>query len=178
LTVSQPLDCMFDTVVFNRILDGVLPAAALAGSVVAHATHVQRDEIAATKEPVRRTDLTRVFTGTVHLSVPTDAFVLDVSRLDEARLGGGRMVPTVSAVWDVSRLDEASWAAEDGLYSTLKEGLDELNRRKRNNIQDALIAETAIKNRLVLVTDDSDLAEVASRYGGRCMSVAELLAQL
>ena len=40
---------MFDTNVFNRILDGVISLQTLTGRVVAHATHIQRDEINNTK---------------------------------------------------------------------------------------------------------------------------------
>src|SRR5438094_123206 len=126
--MSEPLACMFDTVVFNRILDGHLPAGDLVGRVVAFATHVQRDELANTPDPVRRAELQRVFSHTVDAAIPTDAFVLDVSRLGQARLGGERVVPTASAVWDVSRWDQGSWASEDNVYSTLKGELDQLNK--------------------------------------------------
>ena len=40
-----PLKCMFDTNVFNRILDGVIATEALTGHVVAHATHIQGEAI-------------------------------------------------------------------------------------------------------------------------------------
>jgi hypothetical protein len=36
---------MFDTNVFNRILDGVIAIEALTGHVVAHATHIQGEAI-------------------------------------------------------------------------------------------------------------------------------------
>jgi hypothetical protein len=36
---------MFDTNVFNRILDSVIATEALTGHVVAHATHIQLNEI-------------------------------------------------------------------------------------------------------------------------------------
>lgn len=173
--MSAPLKCMFDTNVFNRILDRVISIEALIGRVVAHATHIQRDEINNTKNCERRAALARVFGDVVTASTPTDSFVLDVSRLGEARLGGEQMVPTTSAVWDVSRWDQASWGADDNLYSTLKSELDTLNRRKDNNVQDALIAETSVKEGFVLVTDDGDLATVTKKYGGKCLSVTELL---
>lgn len=43
--MRPPLKCMFDTNMFNRILDGVIAIEALTGHVVAHATHIQLDEI-------------------------------------------------------------------------------------------------------------------------------------
>jgi hypothetical protein len=165
---------MFDTNVFNRILDGVISLQTLTGRVVAHATHIQRDEINNTKNPDRRASLAQVFGDVVAESPPTDSFVLGVSRLGEARLGGERVVPTSSAVWDVSRWDQAKWGADDNVYSALKADLDRI-KNKPNNVHDALIAETSIKGRYVLVTDDTDLAAVTKKYGGKCLSVCELL---
>jgi predicted nucleic acid-binding protein len=86
------------------------------------------------------------------------------------------VVPTASADWDVSNWDQAQWSEGD-LYSALKTELDRLNGAKRNNVQDALIAETSIKRGFVLVTDDEDLSEVTARFGGECLSVAELRAR-
>ena len=169
------IKCMFDTNVFNRIVDDTIPLVTLIGRVTAYATHIQRDEINNTKNIERRAVLAKVFRDVVAESDPTRSFVLGVSRLDEARLGGERVVPTASAVWDVSRWGEAKWGGDDDLYSTLKTELDKLNRAKPNNIQDALIAETSIKGDYVLVTDDTDLTTVTKQYGGKCLSVAELL---
>src|SRR5437762_4966089 len=107
---------MFDTNVFNRILDGEISLQNLKGCVVAHATHIQRDELNNTKEPKRRADLTQVFERVFAESPPTDY-----------------VVPTCSAVWDVSRWDQAKWGADDNLYSMLKDDLDK-KRRKRNNL--------------------------------------------
>jgi hypothetical protein len=177
MIMNTLLRCMFDTNVFNRILDGVIPLQTLSGRVVAHATHIQRDEINNTKNSERRTGLAQVFSDAVAESVSTDSFVLGVSRLGEARLGGKRVVPTSSAVWGVSRWDQANWGADDDVYSSLKADLDTMNRNKPNNVHDALIAEISVKGGYVLVTDDTDLAAVTKRYGGKCLSIAELLLQ-
>jgi predicted nucleic acid-binding protein len=166
---------MFDTRAFNLVLDGACPVDALKDRVVAYATHIQRDEINNTKDPERRSALLQVFKEVVSESVPTDSLVLGVSRIGEARLGGERVVPTASAVWGVSRWDQACWTANDNLYSPIKADLDKLNKSKRNNVQDALIAETSMKGGYVLVTDDTDLIEVTRRYGGKCVSLEELL---
>lgn len=61
------------------------------------------------------------------------------------------------------------------MYKALRKELDELNGGKANNVQDALIAETSIKRKLVLVTDDGDLATVTKKFGGQCLLVRELL---
>lgn len=167
--MTAALKCMFDTRAFNLMLDGSVPVEVLKGRVSAHATHIQRDEINNTRDPERRAALLEVFNDIVTETVPTGSLVVGVSRVGAARLGGDRVVPTASAVWDVSRWDKASWGASDNLYSTLKGDLDKLNKSKRNNVQDALIGETAIKGRYILVTDDADLIAVTSKHGGRCL---------
>lgn len=174
--MAAALRCMFDTRAFNLVLDAAFPIEKLKERVIAHATHIQHDEINNTKNPERRSALLRVFDEVLSESVPTDSLVLGVSRVGAARLGGARVVPTESFVWDVSRWDEAKWTADDNLYAPIKEALDKLNRGKGNNVQDALIAETAIKGHYILVTDDVHMIQVAKKYGAKCMSLEELLA--
>ena len=173
--MSTPLKCMFDTRAFNLILDAPFPIDGLKDRVVAYATHIQRDEINNTKDSVRRSALLQVFNEVISESVPTDSLVVGVSRVGAARVGGG-VVPTESAVWGVSRWGGAKWTANDNLFIPIKAGLDTLNKSKRNNVQDALIAETSIKGGYFLVTDDIDLIAVTKRYAGRCISLEELLA--
>jgi predicted nucleic acid-binding protein len=51
----------------------------------------------------------------------------------------------------------------DGItYRALKDALDALNRSKKNNPNDALIGELAIKNGFTLLTADNDLKAVAN----------------
>jgi predicted nucleic acid-binding protein len=171
---AAPLKCMFDTRAFNLVLDVAFPIEKLKGRVLAYATHIQRDEINNTMDPERRSALLRVFEEVTSESFPTASLVLGVSRIGAARLGGERVVPTESFVWDVSRWDQAKWTAEDNLYVPIKEALDKLNKGKRNNVQDALIAETAAKGSYILVTDDTHMIEVAKRYGCKCMSLEEI----
>jgi predicted nucleic acid-binding protein len=166
---------MFDTNVFNRILDGVIPISMLSGRVQAYATHIQRDELERTKNRERRAALASVFGQVLAGSLPTGSLVLGVSRLGEARLGGERVVHTASAVYGVSKYDQAKYSANDNLYAALKDRLDSLNGQRSNNVPDALIAETSIKEGHTLVTDDGDLALVTKEFGGQCLSVRELL---
>lgn len=169
---------MFDTVVFNRILDGALDIGAFVGKARFYATHIQLDEINETSKPQRRQALLEVFNRITGRKVPTESLVLGVSRLDEARLGGGNIVPTESLVWGVSAWGQAKWGDADGLYTAFKTELDTLNKSKPNNVQDTLIAETAIKNRFDLVTDDVDLCTVTKKFGGQCTSTKQLASDL
>ena len=168
---------MFDTNVFNRILDGAIPLHVFGGRVEAYATHIQRDEINNTNNPERRAALLAVFDHVVAGTEPTRSFVLGVSRLSKARLGGERVVPTTSAVYGVSKYGHARYSAEDNLCTALKARLDTMNQSKPNNLHDALIAETSIKEGHVLVSNDADLVTVTKEYGGLCLSVGELLAE-
>lgn len=168
------LKCMFDTNVFNRVVDNIISLEALDRCITVYATHIQRDELNNTKNTERRTKLSRLFSDLIVGLDATTSFVVGVSRVGEASVGGDREVPTESAIWDVSSWDEANWSSDDDLYAAIKTGLDRMNGGKPNNVQDALIAETSIKGRYVLVTDDSDLAIVAKQFGGKCLSVSEL----
>ncbi len=142
--------CMFDTVIFNRIVDGFLDVSVLMGKVDVYVTHIQRDELNSTSNAKRRELLQKTFH---EVSAET--------------------VPTESAVFDVSRFDEARFGTEDGLYLKIKVALD-AKKLKQNNIQDALIAETAIVNGFTLVTDDRQLAEIVQTHCGKAIDSAQL----
>lgn len=163
---------MCDTNVFNRILDGAIALDSLRGPIFA--THIQRDEIANTKDPARRAALMTVFETVLDASIPSSSFVLDVSRLDEACLNE-HVLPTSSAVWGVSRWGQAKWTDGESIFAEMKAELDKL-KRKSNNVQDALIAETSIRRSHVLVTDDPQLAVVTRQFGGTQLTVNEWLA--
>ncbi len=142
---------ILDTNVFNRVLDGQLQLPALEVGVSYFATHVQLDELAATREEPRRERLLEQFSSIAPVPIPTESFVLDVSRLDLARLGEGV------------------------LYLKIRDELNKRNKSKVNNAQDALIAETAINNALVLVTEDTDLLTVVSKEGGSAIRIHEIV---
>lgn len=166
--------CMFDTNIFNRIFDGVVSLDEMGKSVVVHVTHIQRDEIGNTSDPVRRGALQKVFRDATSTTVATNSFVLDVSRLDAASIGDDRVVPTGSLVWGITAWGQGKWGVGE-LFQTLKAELDTLNGGKSNNVHDALIAETSIKGGYLLVTEDRDLDSVAKNNGGQCMSLTDLL---
>ena len=130
---------MLDTNVFNQIAKGGLNAGVFNKHEV-FGTHVQLDEIDRTNDETLRTGLKSTFTAII-----------------DTRLA------TSSMVWDVSRWDGSNWS--DGkIYSQLHQRLIELDGNKKvnaktpNQFADVLIAETAINNNLVLVTNDENLA--------------------
>ena len=126
-----------DTNIIHRLVDGTIGIEELPNDGTFLASHIQIDEINRTKNPERRKELLQKFAETVDEIVPTESFVLDVSRLDGAKL------------------------EQEENYKILKTELDNRNRNKRNNLHDALIAEIAMNNGYVLLTADFDLYQVA-----------------
>ena len=106
----------------------------------------------------------------------TASAVADISVADGASASGSKVVPTESAVWGLSSWGQAKWSADDDLFTAMRGELDALNKRKKNNAHDILIAETAVKNGWILVTSDSDLFAVVTKYGGACENAAALSA--
>ncbi|TXG76696.1 MAG: hypothetical protein E6R11_07645 [Rhodocyclaceae bacterium] len=155
---------MLDTNAFNDVLDGRIDIAYLKAKKLA-VTHVQRDEINATTDEARRNAILSIFRVLVREEPVAD-------RLTDA---SGDIVPTDSAAWGVTRWGMAKWGFEDRMFEQLRLDLDVLNKGKKNNVQDALIAETALRNGYVLVTADSDLFAVVTKHGGACMNISAVL---
>ena len=78
---------MFDTNVFNRILDGYIHIEDFIGQANFYVTHIQLDELNNTPNSERKDNLIRVFHQVSGDNVPTESFVLGVSRLGMAKLG-------------------------------------------------------------------------------------------
>jgi len=142
---------MVDTNIINRILDHKLDLKIFNGSDNAFfATHVQRDEIAKTPDKARRDELLSIFQEIT------------------------KSVSTESALWGKSNWDECKWAADD-LVEKILEELDKEDKRK-NNPEDELIADTAIKNNYILVTEDKPLYKVVNEiFKGSVQKLEEFL---
>ncbi len=136
---------MFDTNVFNHVLDGMAELSGFVGRAKFYATHIQIDELKNTSNRARRDALIQVFEEITNIRVSTESFALGILSLDEAKLGGEQPVTTESAVWGISKWGRCKWAATDNLYRPIRSELDLLNQSKPNNAQDSLIAETSIK---------------------------------
>ena len=137
LSGSQSAGYMLDTNLFNRVADDDVALGAFQGLRL-YATHVQWDELNATKDIGRVAALRKAF-----------------------ELVGPKVVVTSSAVWDVSKWDQAGWGTEDGFFQRMLKRLRELDaetgkphRDPNNPVRDVLIAETAIKNGLTVISGD------------------------
>lgn len=138
---------VLDTNVFNRLVDGSLELASLPSGGDFIATHIQIDEINATNDAERRELLSQKFAEV-----------------------GPKVVSTESMVWGVGRWGEGKWGSGT-LFKKLKSDLDQLNKSKANNVQDALIGEVVIAKRYTPITCDRDLATVVQGNGGACQLV-------
>lgn len=107
---------MVDTSVFNWLADGRIKREALPSDGGFAITHIQVDEINQTQDQERRARLVLIQASLRCELLPTQTFLWDVSRLDHARLGDGK------------------------LFMSIKAELDILNGAKKNNNRDALIA--------------------------------------
>lgn len=166
---------MLDTNVFNHVLDGKVNIDTLQGKDLV-ATHVQRDELANTRDEARKAALLKIFGELTPDQAVTSSAVASILVAGGAAVSGGGIVSTESAVWGVSRWGQAKWGHEDDIFAGMRAELDALNKRKGNNPQDILIAETAIRNHWVLITSDTDLFAVVTKYGGACANAFALSA--
>lgn len=140
---------MFDTTIFNRILDGKFDRSELSDDVELYITHVQRDEIAATSDSNRKIQLLEVLANIVPESMPTESAVWDYSNWDEAKFG-----------------DDSNDSLYDRILGELRR-LDPSPKKDASHIRDTLIAETAIKNEMTLVSADQNLIKVVKDLGGK-----------
>lgn len=171
--MNRKFQCIFDTNIFNRILDFEIQVETFSHRVNAYVTHIQRDEINNTRNDKRRATLANIFVDVIPGSAVTASHMINASPSAKQRTDNENIIPTRSAVWGVSKWDQSMWA-EDDFCMTLKLELDKI-KRKQNNIKDALIADTAIKEKYVLVTDDGPLKIVTEQQGGECWTLKEML---
>lgn len=93
-------------------------------------THIQEDELKDAGDDALRKKLMEVFEQVADEKTATESFALGISRLGEAKI------------------------SSKGVGEEIR---DELGKDSPNNAKDALIAETAIKNDVTLVTADKNL---------------------
>jgi restriction endonuclease S subunit len=141
-TKGVVLGFMFDTNIFNRILDNELDISAFDSNYDYFVTHVQRDEIEKCRNEERKQRLLEKFKLVPQNEIPTESFVLGTSKLGKAKLGDGKL-------------------------------LEKIRKSNLKHTNDALIGETAIKNNLILVTEDEDLRKKVNELGGEAISLLD-----
>lgn len=80
------------------------------------------------------------------------------------------LISTSSAAYDISRYDESKFG--DGIiFNKIKKG-------NINQVEDALIGETAIKEEIVLVTNDKRLKNIVIKLGGDAIFLDDFIERL
>ena len=133
---------MLDTNVFNALCDGNQKIFTFIDGKETFVTSAQIAELEKASEP-RRTML-----------------ILRVREMDPGKKS------LKSAVWGYFKWgdDGVAWGADGGHYEHLLLKLDEIKRGDRGNINDALIAEACLVERLTLVTCDQGLATAMNHF--------------
>jgi predicted nucleic acid-binding protein len=134
---------MFDTNIFGKILKMNSPSILLACKHQYFITHVQKDELEKLNNERIRDRLMSAFRLVPQTLLSMESAIADISRADMAKVG------------------------DSLVYTHI---FEELSKRKpqqqEDNSKDALIAETALKNGFVLVTNNKALKEVVLKIGG------------
>jgi predicted nucleic acid-binding protein len=143
---------ILDTNAFNRALDSGIDSALLSRRGKLYVTHIQLNELKATKRTDRLNQLLAIFDSVEQEAIPTSA-----------------------GVWKISEWGGAEWGSAGGSYENMLKRLNQINGGKKNNAQDILIAVTALKHRYTLVTDDGDLSTVLREFGGSAESFDEFI---
>lgn len=90
--VDAPRGAMFDTTVFNRILDKKISIDSLPPNIPLFVTHIQLDEIKKTSNPERREQLLDVFQKVPQEHIPTEGGIFDVSKFDVSKFGNEKLI--------------------------------------------------------------------------------------
>ena len=131
-----------DTSIINKLVDGKIALSELPIDVEFIASHIQIDELNKTKDSNRRVQLLTLFRELDTEVVQTESFYLDTSLLSQATM------------------------SDAITFQSIKDALD-AKKRKKNNVNDALIAEVAIKHGITLLTTDKNLRLVTESLGGK-----------
>ncbi len=133
---------MFDTNIFNALLDGRVELNNIQCDGDFMVTQMQINEIKNTSNISRREELLGVVEQVNPERIPTSTSLFGITEFGSGCFGDGV------------------------LFERILEELNLANNAKKNNYVDALIAETTILNGATLLTADNDLANVMVKFGG------------
>src|SRR3989344_3771439 len=155
---------MLDTNAYNQLLDNDIAVEDLKGEFFT--THIPEDELNNTTKEERRKQLSAKFKEIHQNELPTESAVWETSKWDKAKWTDSN-TSTESFVLGTSRLGGAKLG--DGIsYNKILESLEKTKLKDRGNIKDALIGETATKQKIILVTDDCGLFYAVTNKGINC----------
>jgi hypothetical protein len=151
---------LLDTNVFDRVLEGKTSLSSFGGRRLL-VIGIQRDELSKAKDP-KRTALLATFEAINPTVEPAASMAFGIEGV-----GWG----------------QACWNDGSGKFDEMLNRLRELDSKSKNKSRnplnkerDIFIAETAIKNGATLVSDDFNLRQVVSEFGGCAIEVPKLAA--
>ncbi len=138
----------------SDILDGNITVDSLPKNLNYYVTHIQLDEIKNSRDD-RKKELLKIFSAIKKEEVLTESAVAGVSKVGQSKVSNGNLY--------------------GNLLSRLREFDKKAGKRKiiENQVRDALIVDTSIKNNLILVSDDANLRAVAQEFGGQTLSFGQ-----
>lgn len=142
---KDKIKLIFDSNIYDLIANGSLSINLISGKKEGfefYITHVQTDEINKCSDEDKRARLFLFITKLSPIVIPTESFILDKSRLGEARLGDAKI-------------------------------LEQIRKENLKHTGDALIGETAIKNNLILITEDIRLKNKVISLHGKAINLEE-----
>jgi predicted nucleic acid-binding protein len=154
------LGFMFDTNVFDAILDGSINLEQFPRNLKYYVTHIQYDEICNIKNDVRRRELLKIMEKVPNEVIATEGAVYGISRYGMAKF-----------------MSDADAKQYDEMIRKLIEFDEKVGKKKpaENQARDVLIALTSIKNCLILVTEDKNLKKVTKEFIGQAITFEEFL---
>ena len=154
----SPTKFMFDTNAINEIVKQGIDTTRLDQSHQYFISPVQLSELNQTKDPAIKE---RLFSG---LKLIENSVPLSTTNIE-------------SAPWGEFPWGGAPWGAHGGYYKKIRAELStfKTKRKDRGNSSDALIIETCLIQKLVLVSNDPEVQEVSSQLGVQCVAVTDFL---
>jgi rRNA-processing protein FCF1 len=149
---SQRPFALVDTNAINDIADGRMDLEALS-SFRCFMTTIQYEEICHTPDLIRRNQLLAAVRSTGLELIQTGVYVPKYSQIKYSKIGMGVLYQLA-----VQALEK------DQGPSTAK-------RKHKSNVRDAILAETAIEEAMILVSNDSALRRIVNSWGGRAIDL-------
>jgi rRNA-processing protein FCF1 len=149
---------MFDTNAINAIVKQGIDTKRLDRSHQYFISPVQLSELNKTRNPATKEKLL------LGLKLMANSISLWITNIE-------------SAPWGEFPWGGAPWGAHGGYYKKIKTELStfKTKRKNRGNSSDALIIETCLIQKLVLVSNDPEVQEVSSQLGVQCVTVSDFL---
>ncbi|MDD5701298.1 MAG: hypothetical protein PHU23_04520 [Dehalococcoidales bacterium] len=138
---------LLDTNIFNHLVEGKIKLDDLPLDYPIFVTHIQQTEFMQFPHCEKRSQLLKLLKVLPDHQANLQTLLADISCAGDA-CGNGK------------------------IYDQILLRLNKIEKRKSNaNVHDALIGETSIINRLVLITNDKDFAQAVKSLGGYARNI-------